>query len=277
MGMASSLALQGMAPAPDGAEALAAVVRDGLAVARERWPLIALPDGAFLEHVARHAPKTPEALASLDLAGLFLARACAGGDRAALFELERTILAKITHWMARIPGVHPEDVRQELGVKLLLGRAPHILDYAGRGTLERWIRVAAHRTAIDQQRAGKAGSSDALEELWSHPEPELDLIKLRDREALRGVLQEVLQELPARERTLLRLHYLEGMSLEAMAALERVHRATVARWLAGARARVLEQARQLLRARLRLSASDGESLLRFVRSRLDLSLPRVLS
>jgi RNA polymerase sigma-70 factor (ECF subfamily) len=279
--MAPSLArrLKALVPALDGADdgALEAILRGGLLEARNRWPGIALEDGAFLEHVSRHAPKTLAALTPLDFAGLFLARACASGDRAALDELERTILSQVTTWVARIPGARAEEVRQELRVKLLLSPTQHILDYGGRGALDRWIRVVAHRCAIDQQRALTPGSSDALEDLWSHPEPELDLIKLRDREALRSVLHDVLQALPDRERNLLRLHYLEGMPLAGMAALEGVNRSTVARWLADARSRVLDQARELLRARLRLSAREGESLLRFVRSRLDLSLRRVLS
>jgi RNA polymerase sigma-70 factor (ECF subfamily) len=279
--MAASLArrLKVLVPALDGADddALEVILRDGLLGARKRWPEVALEDGPFLEHLSRHVPKTLAALKPLDFAGLFLARACASGDRAALAELEQTILSQVTTWLPRIPGVRAEEVRQELRVKLLLGPTPQILDYGGRGALERWIRVAAHRCAIDQQRAQPPGSSDALEDLWAHPDPELDLIKLRDRETLRRVLHDVLQGLSERERTLLRLHYLEGMPLHAMAAMERVNRSTVARWLAEARSQVLEQARELLRARLRLSTREGESLLRFVRSRLDLSLRRVLS
>ena len=56
-----------------------------------------------------------------------------------------------------------------------------------------------------------------------------------------------------------------------------MHRATVVRWLAGARAAALERVYALLRERLKLSEKEGESLLRLMRSRLDLSLRGALS
>jgi RNA polymerase sigma-70 factor (ECF subfamily) len=245
-------------------------IRARLAAARSRWPQIELGDDDFDEFLARH----PHAGEHLD--DLFLACACARGDRAALAELDRSVLSLVPRWTARIEGVSADDVQQELRRKLLVGPPPRILDYDGRRALTAWLRVAATRCAIDLQRAHKPAESDALEDLWDAPDPELDLVKLRDRDAVRAVLHEAVAELPARDRSLLRLHYLDGMSLEKLAVMERVHRATVARWLGEARASVLERVRALLRERLRLTTEEGESLLRFVRSRLDASLRRAL-
>jgi len=90
------------------------------------------------------------------------------------------------------------------------------------------------------------------------------------------VHHDALAELPPHDRSLLRLHYIEGLSLDRLAVMERVHRATVARWLSDARSTVLSRVRTLLAERLKLSGHEGESLLRFVRSRLDLSLRRAL-
>jgi RNA polymerase sigma-70 factor (ECF subfamily) len=135
--------------------------------------------------------------------------------------------------------------------------------------------VAANRCAIDQQRASKS-QTGPLERLYPSPDPELDLIKLHDQTALREVLQAALQGLAAPERNLLKLHYVESISLEKLAVMEGMSRATVARKLAAARATVLTHVRAGLRQRLGLSARELESLLRFVRSRLELSLRRVL-
>ncbi len=256
--------------------ALQALLEARLAAARGRWPRVQLDDDSFLEHLARHASPTLAGLESQNLEDLFLACACARGDRAALQELDGSLLSQVPRWIARIGGARADDVQQELRHKLLLGSTPHILAYRGHGALASWIRVAAHRCALDQLPSKELAAGDELEQLWSGPDPELDFIKLHDRDALRTVLHDALQALSARDRGLLRLHYVEGMSQDKLAALKRVHRVTVARWLASARADVLKRVRALLRERLQLSAKDGESLVRLLRSRLELSLQRAL-
>ncbi len=126
--------------------------------------------------------------------------------------------------------------------------------------------------AIGLQRRHKPVEADAVDELLAGPDPQIDFVKLHDREALRNVLREAVRSLSAHDLGLLRLHYLEGLSLEKLAELEHVHRATVARHLAAARAAALERVHALLRERLKLTPEEGASLLRLVRSRLDLSL-----
>ncbi len=76
---------------------------------------------------------------------------------------------------------------------------------------------------------------------------------------------------------LLRLHYLETFSLERLATLQQVHTSTIKRRLAEARADALAAVRKLLRERLRLSDDEGMSLLRFLESRMDLSLRSAFS
>ncbi|MGZ3425953.1 MAG: hypothetical protein ACXVCV_04845, partial [Polyangia bacterium] len=56
----------------------------------------------------------------------------------------------------------------------------------------------------------------------------------------------------------------------------KVHRSTVARWIAGARQQVLADARARLRAELGLSAGEFDSLAGVVRSQLDLSVAKIL-
>jgi RNA polymerase sigma-70 factor (ECF subfamily) len=87
-----------------------------------------------------------------------------------------------------------------------------------------------------------------------------------------AVLRDAVNSLPSRYLRLLRQHYLEELSLDDLATLERVHRTTVARWLAVARANATERIHQLLQERLKSSREESDSLIRLLRSRLDLSL-----
>jgi RNA polymerase sigma-70 factor (ECF subfamily) len=244
-------------------------LRQAIAEARARRPAVRIDDDQLAAHLrARKAP-----LQSLRVDDVLLAWACAAGDRAALAELEESVLAQVPRWVARVDGAAADEVQQLLRERLLVAPGAQLLDYQGRGPLKAFVRVAAVRCAIDLQRQRRPqGDSADLDALLAQPDPEIDFVKLHDREALRGVLLDAVRSLPARDASLLKLHYLEGMSLEKLALLERSARSTVARWLADARKRALERVRQLLRERLRLTAGERSSLLRFLDSRLDLSL-----
>ena len=85
-----------------------------------------------------------------------------------------------------------------------------------------------------------------------------------------------LSRLGDRERTLLRLHVGERMSIDHLGAMYRVNRATAARWIAAARESLVEGARGEIRARLRLGESEYQSIIALVRSQLDVSIVRHL-
>jgi RNA polymerase sigma-70 factor (ECF subfamily) len=139
------------------------------------------------------------------------------------------------------------------------------------------VRMVALRCAIDLQRKEKAPPEDAgFDALLTQRDPELDFVRLRDREALRRILREAFQSLPARDLSLLRLHHLEGVSLEKLAELQETSRSSVARWLADARQAAFARVHELLRLRLKLSERERRSLIRFLGSRLDLSLTSAL-
>jgi RNA polymerase sigma-70 factor (ECF subfamily) len=248
----------------------------GLDAARARWPEIRLADDRFLAHLADRLGACE--LARLALPDLFLACACIEGDRAALAVLEHEVLGQIPRWVRHVAGAATEDVQQELRQQLLVGPEPRLASYNGSTPLASWLRVIAVRRAIDHRRAKKPEQdSGELEDLWVGPDPELDAIKVHDALALRNLLHQALQALPPGARNLLRLHYLEGISLERLAIIERVHRATVARRIADARDQVLDSVREGLSRTLRLSPDEGDSLLRFVRSRIELSLRRAFA
>jgi RNA polymerase sigma-70 factor (ECF subfamily) len=66
------------------------------------------------------------------------------------------------------------------------------------------------------------------------------------------------------------------VTLDQLSTLFAVHRATIARRIATARESILSAAKDLLELELRISQDEVESLLRLVRSRLDLSLSALL-
>ena len=164
------------------------------------------------------------------------------------------------------------------------GRPPRVAEYQGGGPLVAWLRAAAVRTALNLQRAeGRrarveedAEAGPLAEATGAEADVELGYLRRHHREDFQAALTEALAALPARERTVLRLHVVEGLSLERIGAMYRTHKSTVSRWVARAREEVLEGTRQRLAERLRLSSGELHSLMRVVRGELDLSLPSLL-
>jgi RNA polymerase sigma-70 factor (ECF subfamily) len=72
------------------------------------------------------------------------------------------------------------------------------------------------------------------------------------------------------------MHFVDGMNIDEMALVFRVHRATVARWLVSIRREVLTELCRRVSSHLRTSSSEFKSLVRLVRSDVRLSLRRLL-
>src|SRR5438128_2172894 len=81
-------------------------------------------------------------------------------------------------------------------------------------------------------------------------DPELGRLKEHYAADFRLAVRGGIAALGRRERTLLRQHFIDGVSLDQLAVLHRVHRATIARWIAQARRTLLELIRASLSQRL---------------------------
>ncbi len=101
--------------------------------------------------------------------------------------------------------------------------------------------------------------------------PELAHMKRASVAELKLALREALAALSPRERSFLQQYYLDGATLETLAALYRLTPSTVSRSLAKARATLLGQVRNAVMARLRISGREVDSLLGLVQSQLELS------
>ncbi|MFO0634046.1 MAG: sigma-70 family RNA polymerase sigma factor [Nannocystaceae bacterium] len=158
-----------------------------------------------------------------------------------------------------------------------------ILRYSGRGNLGAWVRVTAMRTALNATRNRPridrpAADDDDLFEFAPSPEdPELDHLERTYRAAFRQAFLDTVAALPAGERTLLRQSVVHGLTVRELAKVHGVHHATIARRIAAARERLVEGTRAVLAARLALAPGELDSIMMMIRSRLDVSISRVLA
>ena len=236
-------------------------------------------------HALAGALKDPDELATLALADLVLAHACASHHPGALRSFERTLGPELDRAIARSPalGMSKPEFRQLALVHLFVHdppRAAKIASYQGRGSLRAWLRVIATHLIIDhgRRRASPAQPGDdpeLLDALEDDRDPELDYLRHSYEPQLRAAVAAAIEALDVRQRNLLRQRYIHEVSVDALARLYAVHRSTLYVWLEQARIALMQRARAELAAEL--PAERLESVIRMMGSQLELSVRRVLS
>jgi RNA polymerase sigma-70 factor (ECF subfamily) len=159
------------------------------------------------------------------------------------------------------------------------GAPPRITEYRGTGDLRAWLRVTAMRAALKLLRKEnrETPTDDALLEARAQQDdPELAYMKAAYRASFKVAFQEALESLLPRERTLLKQQIVDGLGIDEIGALYQVHRATAARWVQSAREKLLLRTRRTFMLNARISSDECESIMRMVRSQLDMSLQRRL-
>jgi RNA polymerase sigma-70 factor, ECF subfamily len=249
---------------------------------------IALDERAFAAHLTRilagQAAGT-SALAALAIEDLYLACACMAQVPGAIAAFTARYGATIRSAIARIVrGADAADVEQQFIDALLVGCAASpakIGSYAGRAPLDRWLGVAAQRTALiwlrndrAETRAREAAAAEPV--TGGPPGPESVYLKERYRSAFEDALRDALARVPERERVLLRLHLVNGVTVDKIGKMFNVSQATASRWLAAARDTVLDDVQATRGERLGTTPDELASLAGLVASRLDLSLSRLL-
>jgi RNA polymerase sigma-70 factor, ECF subfamily len=224
-------------------------------------------------------------LARLRAADLLLVLGCAAGHAPALHGFDAILSVEADGGAAsvRAPGGMADEVKQRLREALLVGDAesgPGITAYAARGDLRSFLRISAVRECLrlmKRQRWEVGTDAGDLDELAPAVDPEIERLNATYREPFAACYREALGRHTPRERTLLRHHVVDRLTSDQMGSLYAVHRATAARWLERARARVAELTEELLAERLSLDAGEVASVIRLVRSQLDVSLGRLLA
>ncbi len=213
-----------------------------------------------------------------ELEDLYLASAALAGEPAAHKELVALIHSCRGAAARLVAGDEAllDDVEQEVARAVLTGPAPKLAEFSATGPLAAWLRAALVRTALNTlQQRGRELPQEHVEDLLDR-QGGVAAARLTDAEKVREAIRGALARLEPRQRTLLRLHHLGGVSLERLATMFQVHRATAARWLAQAREDVLAQTQRHLAEDLGLTPEEQRSLLSTVRSQLELSFRELL-
>jgi len=246
------------------------------------WPQLGLEPALFAAYVGERLPESPkplDALGSLHATDLFLAFECTRKNSRALAELERRIIPDVAR-TAREMGETPafvDEVRQLLCQALLAGTADRplqIANYSGRGALSSWLKsTTLHAAANLRRREPRHEHPDLDDEAAGVvADVELQYIKARYRGDFKASFRQALADLSERERNVLRLHAVQGVRMDRIAAFYRVDDSTVSRWLAKAREALLASTRAHLGERLGLDSREVDSMLLLLRSDLDASL-----
>lgn len=234
------------APDSDLESALAQVLQSVLADSSREYPDFA-PTAQALVHQLTACLRDHERsswskhLGTLNAGDIWLCAALADGVDEAVRVFEERLGPEIDRTLLRFSL--SEDQRTELAqsirVHLLVPTAkspPRIALYRGWGSLEGWTRTVSARLALNALRTGKATRPVECTPDLVGTSPEFAALKASRRQLFLQALGDAFRTLDPRQRTLLRLRYLEGVQANALAGSYDVHESTMSRWLAGARA-----------------------------------------
>ena len=199
------------------------------------------------------------------------------GDAAAVSALDSTYIRRVVAApFGSVPRVRDaEELAQRLRVRLLVaeqGQAPRIASYTGRGPLSAWLRVAAARLAVDQHRAEASDAPPTWAVLSGPVDQELLYLKQTHADLFSAALEAGLLSLSKRARTVLRLHFLEGVPVAQIATSYQVSPRSVQRWIVAAQTEVIDQLRSTLASRLEITGSQLESLMGAMETELVIAL-----
>lgn len=254
--------------------------------ARVAWPAVHVALEGWLAAVATALDddSTLATLAQLHAADLYLAVGCARGDGAALAGFEETCRDAIEgslRGMRLAPDVIA-DIAQDVRHKLFVAESgkPKIATYSGRAALTTWIRTVTTRMAVSRMRKKTDEPADdavlaALPAVSDGPEEQH--FRARYGVELKAAFAEAMASLDVEQRNVLRHHYIDTLTIDEIGSLYGVHKTTAFRWLEAARTTLAKRTQNAFRARVQLSPSEMQSIVRLLESNIELSLRRVLA
>jgi RNA polymerase sigma-70 factor, ECF subfamily len=248
---------------------------------RDAWPSVDLGRDRFAQQLVARAVRPPDALAHAE--DLYIAVACCAASPGAADAFERTFLCNLASHCAamRLSPDVLDEVAQLVRMRMLTGEQPKLALYAGRGSLEGWVRVVSVRTAYNYLESRHPDElrrdTDALETLVDgHGDPELSRIRAMYGSAFHAAVEVALGALDERDKAVLRMNMLDGLSIDVIAKVYRVHRASVARWLVAIRRRVLDVVQQRLAVELSATTGTVRSLVALLGDDVRVSVRRLL-
>jgi RNA polymerase sigma-70 factor len=268
-------------------ERLAELLSNAWEQARQAWPSTTLEIQPYARHLGARVVAVESAwqavFAQLRTNDLYLACACVHQAPGALSAFESAYLEKLDLRLA-VPQqsvMFLDDVRQALRCRLFVGDAEHpprICSYTGRGSLGGWVFVTARRVAFSMLRNRDSGAYRAVDvDAAIGDDFELQYFRNHFKCEFQAALKEALATLSDRERIVIHLNFVRGISLERIGTMYEVNQSTVSRWLATARQSLRKQTWQRLARRNHLNSDEISSFHRLLLDELDLSVFRLLS
>jgi len=251
---------------------------------RRAHPKLRVGEEAFGRCVARCLDgREFQSLDGLAAEDLYLACACAEKARGAVTAFEAGYARVIRRAVSRVISA-PEDrddAEQRVWQHLLVGDAaarPALAKYRGNVALAKWIPVVAIRVALtlnrtesSERRLREKAGAEAI-----GASPEQMYMREELRRAVEPAIAQALGRLPDRDRLILRLFLVSGLTLRAIGQSIGLSQPAVSKRLAKARADLLDDIRTTIADTLKVSKDEFSSLMRVVASQLDVNVSRVL-
>lgn len=256
---------------PSAADATSAAWED----ARRQWPSLEVTETSFtarLAAVLESASPSPTTIEAIRPTEQMLVVACLERRPGAIVAFERYafgLVPSVAHRFASV--LTADELLQRVRAKVLTPapeEPPLLARFSGVTSLERWIRIVAVRLGLDAARSSQRRHTRerTLPDALPQRDPEFYWMRQLYTQNFERILCECLVALPVRDRNLLKAQIVHGMSLDEMARVWSVHRATVARWLRAARLGLLGSVRTGLQVQAGLSESEVDSVLNLIRS-----------
>ena len=255
--------------------------------AREGDAGFSIDAATFLAHSAARLRTEQGVLASLDqteAADLWLACACAAGCKAAQTAFVERYTPIIRGALASFvrQGIDIEEIEQRVVSYLIFPRDERpaaVAGYSGSGSLAAYVRVSVVREAVRstkqiQRMTPRDDAAELAPELTN--DAELEALKRRYRDQFKAAFVQAVEALDPDEVLLLRYHYYSGLGVRQIASLRGDSKSTVARQLTAVRDKVRQETQRRLMAHAKVRRSEAASIMRLVRSQMDVGLSQFL-
>lgn len=246
---------------------------------RSAWPGCGLSFEAFV--LLANENRTQETDARVHGADIYLAAALAAGDHVAIDHFEGKFISLVPSYVGglRMQPHELEELRQDVRVHLLAGPVPKIRRYRGAGPLGAWLRVVTLRLALSRTKHSDRFGGPSLDTVLPNALglTAQTVVPNELGARVQQALDAALSALAPADKLLLRLYFVDGLSIDELAVLLGVHRATAARRVSSVSRRIRNEViASVANLAERMTLSEAKSALRALKSHLHLSMSRLL-